>query len=258
MWRIFGRVCAPPAHAASWVARRARRCGAFIGGGEMCPEFALCVQRRPARTARAGGRRSLDASHRQPHGNAVAGVPGGDGFRPGAAVARVGGGEMCPDFLLCVQRRPARTARAGGRRFLDASHRQPHGDAVAGVPGGDGFRPGDAVARVAGGEMCPDIALCVQRRPARTARAGGRRSLDASHRQPHGDAVAGVPGGDGFRPGDAVARVGGGDTANLCAVYAAAASAHCEGLRPPLSRSRQPAAVRRCGGWCRAGGWVPS
>jgi len=93
MWRTFGRVCAPPAHAASWVARRARRCGAFIGGGDMCPDFALCVQRRPAPTARAGGCRSLDASHRQPHGDEVAGVPGRDGFRPGDAVARVGGGD---------------------------------------------------------------------------------------------------------------------------------------------------------------------
>ena len=59
---------------------------------------------------------------------------------------------MCLDFALCVQRLPAPTARAGGRRFRDASHRQPHGDEMTGVVGGDGFRSGDAVAREGEGD----------------------------------------------------------------------------------------------------------
>jgi len=80
--------------AASWVARRGRRCGAFIGGEDMCPDFALCVQRLPAPTARAGGRRFRDASHRQPHGDEMPRVAGGAWFRPGDAVATEGGGDV--------------------------------------------------------------------------------------------------------------------------------------------------------------------
>ena len=97
--------------AASWVARRGRRCGELIGGEDMCLDFALCVQRLPAPTARAGGRRYRNAAHRQPHGDAVAGVGRGDRSRPDEAVARVGGGGRGL-YNMSGERRAARTRAA--------------------------------------------------------------------------------------------------------------------------------------------------
>ena len=138
----------------------------------MGPVFAPYVRRPPDPSASAGGRSTRETAHRQPTTDRVCAPAGGGGgdvadlwprartalaaswvaWRGRRCCAFIGGEDMCPEFAQCVQRLSAPSARAGGRRFRDAFHRQPHGDAVTGMAGGDGIRPGDAVAREGGGE----------------------------------------------------------------------------------------------------------
>ena len=184
MWRTFGRVCAPPAHADSWVAPRARRCGAFIGGGRCAPTL-RCVC--------SGGQRALRglaaaALSTPPTGSRTAMrwllCRGGTGSVLTTRWRESGGG-IRKTCALCMQRLPAPTARAGGRRNREAAKRQPYGDAVAGVGRGDGSRPDDAVAKV-GRENVPGLAPVagahnhVARPPCSNSKGGGLRTTTPS------------------------------------------------------------------------------